>query len=302
MRYLLNFKLFEDRQQLEIPFAGKDPLHDKPVHIHVLDALKRMSEEMKKDGLTANNFKTDENWQDYWDQNVNLAFLVWCEENINNEEIKAIEGDMFQEKLPLHYPEYYNDEFWQCFPETSGFTEENDYIERFIADNFFGSLNYDIDDLSDYLTDKGQEKLDSYFKRQYEANLETHDPYYNIEDEAGLIKIWRVVNYEKGNSNDQFEEMIKYQGVGVYWSWDEGAAYPHGGSNIGKDTFTLHGLVRPQDVFWENTIWKNASNLRDEQEIEVNEKAPILIYGLSAYTSGKKEKLLEIKPPLIVPA
>lgn len=305
MKYLLNFKLFEDRQQLEIPFDGKDPLHDKPTHVHVLDALKRLAEDYKKKGLTATNFETEVDWHDLWDENVKKAYLDWYEmEAMNgNDDFEIVKSDMFRENLPLHKPEFYNAKFWRDFPETSGFTTRDDYLGHFITDNWMENLTYELDDLENYLTPEGVKKLDQYYHQHYEYNLETHDPYYNIEDEDGLIKIWQAVDYTKGKDNDEFEEIMKYQGVGVYWSWDEGVAFPHGGGSVGESTFILHGLVRPEDVFWTSTIWKNASNLRDEQEIEVNDEAPILIYGLSTYNYRRTEnKFLEIDPPLVVPA
>ena len=62
-------------------------------------------------------------------------------------------------------------------------------------------------------------------------------------------------------------QAIKYQGVGIYWSWEEGAAECHWGT--GGPSVTLHGVINEDNVDWEGTIYSNMFPSLGENEKEV---------------------------------
>src|SRR5208282_2177754 len=62
-------------------------------------------------------------------------------------------------------------------------------------------------------------------------------------------------------------QAIKYQGVGIYWSWDENAAECHWGT--GGPSVTLHGVINKNNVDWEGTIYANMFPTLGQEEKEV---------------------------------
>jgi len=62
-------------------------------------------------------------------------------------------------------------------------------------------------------------------------------------------------------------QAIKYQGVGIYWSWDENSAECHWGS--GGPNVTLHGIINKNNVDWEGTLYANMFPALGDDEKEV---------------------------------
>jgi hypothetical protein len=63
MKYIK--KINEYRNQLIIPFNGKNPLHDKPTHFHIVDALEELSKESKEkpEEYFSNNYNIEKHCQ-----------------------------------------------------------------------------------------------------------------------------------------------------------------------------------------------------------------------------------------------
>lgn len=62
-------------------------------------------------------------------------------------------------------------------------------------------------------------------------------------------------------------EMIQYEGVGIYWSWDENSAECHWGT--GGPSVTLHGVINKSNVDWEGTLYANMFPSLGDEEKEV---------------------------------
>ena len=78
MKYI--YKINEFRNQLEIPFDNKHPLYDKPSHIHLLDRLEDISNELK---IKPENYYSNWNEVDIdkvWENNLDSAFTVFLTE------------------------------------------------------------------------------------------------------------------------------------------------------------------------------------------------------------------------------
>ena len=277
MKNYINF-INEHRNQLVLPFDGKHSLHDKPIIFHIEDSLIDLSEKSKKD---INGFYSSKKVRNFIDENEDESFKYY----------QKWEDDSFLVNSFIdHYKTYKN--YWLNFDEL----DEDDL--------------YNIDNesvLLDILNDAGKEEYKKYELEFFNERLDmcgflnwTYDP----EDEDGLIDIWRAVSFRQGKFDDTYENIINYGGVGIYWSWEEDGAEPHGDS-WSKDTYILHAKARPDDVNWVNTIYKNGSTLNEEREIEMNESAYVKIIDISRFKKDRNNKKPIIqkvfKIPYIVP-
>ena len=258
------------RGDLEIPFDGKHPLHDKHVFTHIVDALIDLSKQGTK--FNADDFSSSEEVRKLIDENFDDAYKYYQ---------RWEEADYLIDSFVYKIKEY--SKYWK------------DY------DSIKDEDSYDIakseGELLDLLTDEGIQEYENYCLEYFSEMLDMYgftNWYYNPEDDNGLIDIWRAVSFKKGNFNDPYENIINHGGVGIYWSWEADGAEPHGDS-WGPDTFVLHAKARPEDVNWVNTIYKNGSNLNEEREIEMKDGVPVMIVDIS---KGKFKK--EFEKPYIV--
>jgi hypothetical protein len=269
--------IYEYRYQMEIPFeVGKHPIHDKPVHQHIIDVLEDLNTKTNPD-----SYVSSESIENLWDKYEDEGRRMYVD-NTSDYPVMAVNG--FMNKYPIsENPDLYSD------------TAKEEYED-------FESLMYSITDSpSTYLTSEGEKKMDEvlYDDYYYEALYEL-DVKYKLEeyqDEDGLIPIYRAINYFKSEFGDEFETAIRHGGVVLYWSWEESGAYPHGGG-LG-DTYILYGKVKPENVNWARTIYKSAWELREEKEIEINKKGEVLIYAIGEWEN--KMRVTNIKP-IVVPA
>lgn len=269
--------IYEYRYQMEIPFeVGKHPIHDKPVHQHIIDVLEDLNTKTNPD-----NYYSIEDIDELWNENEDKAREVYVI-HTNDVPIGAI--NIFLNKYPIsENPECYSD------------MAKAEYED-------FETLLYDMEgNPAMYLSEEGEDKmdeaLDEYFSDALNE-LNVKRTLENYQDEYGLIPIYRAITYYKSEFGDEFENAIHHGGVGLFWSWEESGAYPFGGGNKG-DTYILHGKVKPENVNWIQTIFKSAWELRHEKEIEIKKRAEILIYGISKW--GDDDKFTNIKP-IVVPA
>lgn len=259
----------EYRFQLEIPFDNKHPLHGKPAHVHLLDALKQI--DTKKD---PDDYYSTEDIEELWKENEKGARIMYDRDTDGNGYPYPVK-DKFIRLFPIsRFPEYYH-------------VDETDDIDE--------------DNIDSHLTDEGEKALDSVYSEYFDEVVDELGGKWQMiknQDENGLIHIYRAITLYKNGWNDEFERIIKkYNGVGVYWSWCEDGAEPHSGG-VSDKTFTIYGKVKPEYVDWESTIYKSAYDLKDEKEVEVKYDAEVLIYGIGKYGTSK---FIELDPPIIVP-
>ena len=111
------------------------------------------------------------------------------------------------------------------------------------------------------------------------------------------LKVWRCVTLEN-------IQQLKTKGIGVYWSYEEGAAQAHWGQ--GGRPYTLEGQITENAVDWESTIYANLhpSLGEDEKEIRLKDGAPVKLLRWED-TTGKWHNALPewkrvkaaVKPP-----
>ena len=292
MRFI---KTFEDHNQGEIPFTGKDPIHGKPAHVHLIDALESMDKKKNKKAIPKPG-----SYMPYVKKSMSSAL----------EEYKKDAIDMDYTGLLLTFANDYsiakNGKIIDATIWNKKFFDKND-IDVDQDDNQI------IDDLEKYepkefLTAKGLELYDDIVKSEFKNLIE--DFLERFEDESpssGLINVYRAVSLGKdaldsdgGGYEDIYDLITKgYSGVGYYWSWKKGGETPYRGEWNHKDVFSIYGKVSPHDIDWTATLYKNAYGLRDEREIELKNKVNVQVY---AFQLWEPKKLIELENPVIVPA
>jgi hypothetical protein len=275
---ILENKLNEYRQQLEIPFDGKHPLHDKPTHVHVVDALKELDKKINIDNYKSN--WTIKDIENAWYSNIEEAYERY-KGHISSDDTE-INYYFLGQYNPIDDSEYFNDEI-------SNYIEENDIDDdRKVIDEF--SL---YDNLQDYLSPVGMDILDGEITRSlFDDKIDEYNVLYSLQNnltDDGLVPIYRAISYEKNNMDDVYVNIMNYKNVGIYWSFEYRGAEPHGGG--GGQTLVLCAYVKPEYINWVSTIYKSAWNLNTEKEIELENDVDVLIYNIDEYRTGKSIKL-----------
>jgi hypothetical protein len=296
----------EWRQQLEIPFDK----NGKPAHINVLDGLLDIQTKTKLSSYTS-SVKVETLLSDAEDN----AF-EYFNDGFEDEYMREIFGVDFLEGY--NSKDLYTDEFIKDVTETTtdNYGEQVKDIMDFsdILDVFENEYSNDI---SNILNKKGQEQFEKYERDRLYDHFqdEVSDFTYSLDSiengtEFGddLISVWRVISYNKApwtgenQTPDEYQEIIKRGNVGEYWSWDESAAEPHWGNGGGID-LVLHGLVKPENVNWVQTLYKNAYHLKEEREIEIIPGKEILLYDVTTYSNysskNKPQGSLGIEPMIV---
>lgn len=273
MKYI--YKINEFRNQLEIPFDNKHPLYDKPPHIHLIDRLEDISNELK---IKPENYSS--NWNEYdiekiWNNNLDSAFEIYLTEE-ESEDIDRAIATIFLDKYDIiDNQDLFNDDIKSYIKDNPKCTS-NDIIDEFDL----------YDNLSDYTNSNNDELKTINLNIQriiFDDRLDDNDVLdvikNNLNDD-GLLPVYRAITI---NSNgDIYSDLKKeYNGVGIYWSYDISGAEPHWGSS--NDIYILCGLIKPEFINWVNTINKSAYSLNYEKEIEIKEKSPILINKIMVY-------------------
>jgi hypothetical protein len=246
--------------------------------------------------IKSETFTSDWDRQDIikaWENEENNAFTSFKDGDIDSESIQYQFNSVFLDRYsPLDNPEYYNDEINNYIKEYPKCTLK-DITEEFTL--FYDLQNFLVKDNQD-LT-----KIDDEIKNEIFYNkLEEYDvlgTLINEQDENGLIPIYRAVSYDKGGFVDAYTNFKQFNGVGLFWSYEEEGAEPHSGSR--EDCYILYGKVKPEDINWNATVYKSAWNLNYEKEIEVEHSAPVLIYKIVKYGSDEG---ITLKKPLVVKA
>lgn len=275
MRKIKGFDQFvnEDRQQMEIPFDGKHPIHDKPVHVHLMDALDDLAV------MPATNYRSDEDLRDMIEQNIEstTARIISGKEE---DSVSDLRYDFATENTPWDSPSLWKPSFRRDFNDSDSIGELSDALSTF-----------NIDSMSDVLTKAGVAAWSEHLSAAVNDNVEDMIRYIE-QDEDGLIEIWRAVTFTKetdrGSYADVYNAITKgYGGIGVYWSWDEGAAEPHWGTTKDSVYITLHAKVRPEDVDWPETLYKNTYDLKDEREVRIKDNSQVMVIGFEVLNADK---------------
>lgn len=291
--------VFEDHRQEEIPFDKQDPIHGKPTHVHVIDALEDMNV------MPAEQYRSTKNVSAEWKNAFSGALKMYT--NYNQDLGEYVYQEFTEQNKPWKdtskNPVWKKEFIKKEFPEVLKMMRQSGRAKMEETEN---DLKNDIGDkiqrgVTDALTPHGMEVWNEFLKNYFESEVENNDPLSAIEysvdhNEHGLIDVWRAVDYviEKGDKRkfkDLYLQMMKkYKGVGTYWTWNKKKAETYWGSTAGdKVKLILYGKVAVQDVDWIDTIYKNGYNLREENEISI--KGNVLIYAIEDDKTGKVIKL-----------
>ena len=299
MKRLFNFKTFvlnEKRAQLKIPFPGTDE-KGKMHHDHILDAFDD-NQVMKPEA-----YKSSANVDPLIREAIPGATKMLYDEP---ERMKNQILDFIYQNIEDN-TNYWTPEF---FKSNDIDTEEDDFFEDIhdeiadgmVSDMYSGRDGYDSE-LKDVFTDEGKEAWDEFLTGKIDDDL--WPMWSTVEDSIGendgLISVWRAITYTKGEYDDIYDEITKehHGGVGQYWSWEENAAEAHWGDSGGK-LFVLHGQVRPEDVNWEQSVLKNVYDLREEQELELNDNAKVKLVGMSTSDENGKDVFIAFDPEYVL--
>jgi len=274
-------EFFEQRNQLEIPFDNKHPLHDKPDYVHIKDALLEIGKE-----FNINDYNTNQDfWKNFNNEKNQLEAKKEYYENILDGDYEFLQRNFLDE-----YPIYNNAELYKV-------TEEQ--LEEIENENQYDSIPIDFED-QDLLTEKGKKVYEGFkYNEHFEFLLNDSDIFSaDFIDDYGLLTLYRAVTFGKSNAKDIYETIISYGKVGIFWSYIEDVAEAHNSSGDG-DTWILEAKVRPECVNYENTIHKTAYSLRDECEIELLEDSKILITDIQHMSVNYS---IPLKNPILVKA
>lgn len=296
MKHIINFnnynsKINETRQQLEFPFDGKDPLHDKPIHVHLIDALTKLDNDNGVDKKTYTSNLRSNNISDMWLKHEDEAFQIFSDSIEGGEdESTYYEITIYYMNLysPLEYPDIYNDEL-NDFIESNDIIDENDIIEEF-------DLEYT--NIKEYLSESEFVHYNEIVNSIFEERQTEYNCLGTITDEItdnGLIPIYRANTYNTTKEKDAYLNILDYGSTGIYWSFDMDGAIAHCGG--GGETYVLCAYIKPEYINWVNTIYKSVYALRDEKEIEVYENKDILIHSI---IEKKTDKMVKLKKDYII--
>ena len=145
MKYI--YKINEFRNQLEIPFDNKHPLYDKPPHIHLIDRLEDISNELK---IKPENYSS--NWNEYdiekiWNNNLDSAFEIYLTEE-EGEDIDCAIATLFLDKYDIiDNQDLFNGDIKKYIKDNPKCTS-NDIIDEFdLYDNLSDYTNSNNDEL-----------------------------------------------------------------------------------------------------------------------------------------------------------
>lgn len=263
-------KIFELRQQHVIPF--EEPEYASiSVHKHILDALNDLSV------MPIESYKSHGNAEDKIEQNEDAVFkkIIDTDDTTLDEYITGF--------VHMHGPDtdadLYNDQF----------LEEN---KDFLSDTYeIAERANEESSIDKVFSIEGKKKFLDLARSEFDNRLENMR--YTITDSYdqndGLIECWRTVMYTTSGDNDYYVNIMKYAGVGIYWSWDKDSAHAHWGHD--GHTITLHGFVSVEDVDWPMTLQLNAGHLTEEREIRMLPNSRVMIVGFNDETIDKYVKL-----------
>lgn len=150
---------------------------------------------------------------------------------------------------------------------------------------------------NDYLSDTSMNIEDAlyFIEEDFKYDVLKHFEYIGIMNESGeyISNVWGAINksiningedcmhvWRAVSLNMDAEHPLSINdGVGLYWSYDEGGAEAHGASEYGGSfvNVVLEAYVPLRNINWEQTIYKTLYGLRYEREIEVIDNRKIYL-------------------------
>lgn len=221
-----------------------------------------------------------------------------------NKEINKIKDEAFQILLSEE-SEYDMKEIMMDFA-TYDSPENDENIEDAIWDkDFVESLDEDFDpenvyrqasfkDLKSNFSDDGYQMFLKHARNVFDS--ESDEMISTVEESYlsdGYIDVWRAVAYK---TEELSKIKSKYDGVGVYWSWDEEYAESYHAEFIGHD-IVLHGKATTESIDWKNTLYKNVYILKYEKEVQLKDNSSVMIVG---FHDTKNDKYIKLDEPIVV--
>ena len=89
--------------------------------------------------------------------------------------------------------------------------------------------------------------------------------------------------------------LLTDEGLGIFWSWDEFGAIPHGGSRRGKipSEIIIRAWIPLENVNWDATVYKNIYGLKEENEVETLNNVEVFIHTIEIKSLPQANKVQE---------
>lgn len=282
----LNSKITEAHAQMELPFNGGK----KPIHVDFIDAVEELAVKMQ--------YKTSFDWDSIEQKALKTGV---------KRALDSIETEETSQEILIQWAEL-NQKIIDKSLFSERFIKEQNVPDGIIPMDFF----YDTDVLHQYGKEGFSEKGWSLLSEQLptvvtnilnegwrnERMFNTMHKSFNANN--GLIDCWRAIILDD-SVDDVFKTVTtKYKGVGLYWSWSQGAAHPYNGkSNLSSRVDAiLHAKVRAEDVDWARTVYVNVYDLREEQEISI--KGHVQLDYIELRNTDRKSSIIKLNN-MIVP-
>ena len=275
---ITKFQQFNEyRNQLEIPFDDKHPLHDKPEHVDIVDAMITMNISKKYPNFDDKNFY---DYSYYFHHFKKEAFEKWLEVESEGGGINLIHN---------------------FFYNNSDYTDEEIYIQEAISKLDFDNMDEDeiiielCDNVYKYLTKEGLEEYKEFSWNTFLEEIE--DNLWGIEeniDENGFLPIYRAMELNKSRSYDDTRsktflyDTMTESNIGNCWTYDDNMSFAK--NNLSSVYYTFEGLISIDDINWVQTICRSGWTLKDEEEVYIDHGKPIKLVGIKN-PDGKELKL-----------
>lgn len=205
------------------------------------------------------------------------------DEIINHFDFTIIAKDVIEEEGEedkFEYEEFNKDDVEEFIKDTKiklseteqdTFDEMHDYIRGEKLYDIFDSL----DDFIDWMKEKDYINYETLFSTEYYDNV---NYILNHEVEDDKITIYRAMTIKLDGEEHKIDN--REQGVGIYWSYEEGGAEAHGGDwNTDRHLIVLKAKIHINNVDWERTFYKSVYSLSDEREIETKDDITVELTG-----------------------
>src|SRR5208282_2785083 len=164
--------------------------------------------------------------------------------------------------------------------EASAMPSFEEYLRRKGGVSYFTQRSMEYDDLLEraswLATNDGidWDSLDDDQKHEqadalaYEILKDGYETFLSLGEP---LTLYRAVKMDLGRP-------LETDGFGVYWTWDENSAIPHGAPSGGK-TYVFRGSVRRSDVDWDDTLTLQLTTGQEENEIRLKNFVQVKIIG-----------------------
>jgi 2'-5' RNA ligase/GNAT superfamily N-acetyltransferase len=190
-----------------------------------------------------------------------------------------------------------------AFPSFEAWVQQFGGIEKVLREydvDMAESYGYDLEPPED--TPEAKQAYEEALYQRATADFEQRYDNYVAEHSSWEfpLDVFRCISLPKdpnpaqqhlfpGTPQAQFQQAlqaIQYQGVGIYWAWEEKAAECHWGT--GGAHITLHAVVNEDNVDWDGTLYANMDpSIGDaEKEIRLKEGTQFELVGIQYEDRG----------------